>query len=270
MATFVRLPTSVCMSVSKSTERDGSSPIVPDRKLHDGDNNDKKASIGIGNPWFSKYEVPRKLLHSSIGIATLVFYRYGASGSQVIRYMLPSLAIVLSADVLRFNSPSFARFYESVLGPFMRPSERHGWNGVIFYMSGVLCSLYFLPEDIATLSIVLLSWCDTAASTFGRAYGQKGPHLRKGKSLVGTTAACVTGSFATWLFYGYVHPLRHNAQGVWNVDAQLSLGWLSLAGGVIAAFSEFVDIWALDDNLVIPVLSGGLLWTLLVGFGFGR
>lgn len=227
--------------------------------------------VTVKNHWFTKYEVPRKVLHSSIGIATLVFYRYGASGSQVVRSMIPALAIIVSADVLRFNSPRFSRTYESLLGPLMRGNERRGWNGVIFFIFGVILVLSFLPEDIATLSIVLLSWCDSAASTIGRAYGQHGPHLRKGKSLAGSTAAWVVGSCATWLFFGVVAPERlGNQSPSWSPNSVLSLGWLSLVGGLIAAFSEFVDIWGVDDNFVIPVLSGGMMWTILVGLGLGR
>lgn len=245
--------------------------IPVDNSKHDDDDNKTTAPV-VKNTWISKYEVPRKFLHSSIGIATLVFYRYGATSSQIVKYMVPALTVVVSADVLRFNSAGFARTYETLLGSLMRPSERHGWNGVIFYMFGVILVLSFLPEDIATLSIVLLSWCDTAASTIGRAYGQVGPNLRKGKSLIGSTAAWLTGSFATWLFFGIIAPERDVLQTLpsWSTGSLLNLGWLSLAGGFIAAFSEFVDIWGADDNLVIPVLSGGLLWTALIGLGLGR
>lgn len=222
----------------------------------------------IKQSWYSKYEVPRKVLHSSIGVAALVFYRYGATGSQIIRYTIPSLAIIVSADLLRFNSPGFARTYESLLGPLMRTSERKSWNGVIFYMLGTVSVLYFLPEDLAALSVILLSWCDTAASTVGRAYGSYGPNLRKGKSLIGSLAAVATGSFATWLFYNHFADLRP-ANSSWNRTTGISLTWLSLLGGLIASFSEFVDIWGIDDNLIIPILSGGLLWLALRAFKLG-
>ncbi|CCG84853.1 protein of unknown function [Taphrina deformans PYCC 5710] len=222
----------------------------------------------IKQSWYAKYEVPRKVLHSSIGVASLVFYRYGATGSQLIRYIIPSLAIIVSADLLRFNSPGFARTYESLLGPLMRTNERTSWNGVIFYMLGTVSVLYLLPEDIATLSVVLLSWCDTAASTIGRAYGSYGPNLRKGKSVIGSLAAVATGAFATWLFYDQFAYLRPENLS-WDRTNGISLGWLSLLGGIIASFSEFVDIWGIDDNLIIPILSGGLLFAGLRVLGLG-
>lgn len=230
---------------------------------------DTTSPSGFKRSWYSKYEVPRKTLHSSIGVTALLFYRYGANGSQIVRYIIPSLAIIVSADLLRFNSTVFARTYESLLGPLMRPSEKKSWNGVIFYMLGVLFVLSVLPDDLATLSVLLLSWSDTAASTVGRAYGRYGPNLRQGKSLVGSLAAVGAGAVATWFFFGFVAWHRTDNQS-WNADTGIGLGWLSLLGGLIASFSEFVDIFGIDDNLVIPVVSGGLLWTTLVGLGLGK
>lgn len=220
--------------------------------------------------WYYRYEVPRKTLHSSIGVVTMVLYRYGATGPAIIRTISPCLVIIVSADLLRFNSPSFAKTYERVLGPMMRTSEREGrWNGVIFFMLGVVSVLYFFPDDIGALSICLLSWCDTAASILGRMYGPYGPQLRKGKSLIGTLAAVAMGTATTFLFFNSVAPYRPE-QASWTSSSSLSLGALSLLGGVVASFSEFVDIWGVDDNLVIPVVSGGLLWTVLCGLGLGR
>lgn len=232
--------------------------------------NGRNAPPKIQNPWYSRYEVPRKTLHSSIGFATLAFYRYGATGLSLVRYIIPSLAIIISADLLRFNNAGFSRFYESVLGPLMRPSERQSWNGVIFYMLGAATVLYFLPDDIGALSIILLSWCDTAASTVGRAYGRHGPELRKGKSLIGSLAAVATGALTTFVFFGYAVRWRPDQTPSWTPSSPLSLGGLSILGGLVAAFSEFIDLFGLDDNLVIPVVSGGLLYALLVLLGLGR
>lgn len=217
--------------------------------------------------WYVKYEIPRKTLHSSIGLVTLYLYKNGATGTQIIRAITPCLAIVTAADILRFNNARFARLYERVLGPLMRASERHGWNGVIFYMLGVVTVLYIFPDDIGALSICLLSWCDTAASVIGRAFGRYGPLIRPGKSAIGSTAAIAMGALTTWLFFGKIAPYRPD-NASWTGNG-ISLPALSLVGGLIASFSEYVDIFGIDDNLVIPVVSGGLLWFVLVQLGFG-
>jgi len=65
----------------------------------------------------------------------------------------------------------------------------------------------FCPKDIAVMSILLLSWCDTAASTFGRLWGHLTPRVRKGKSLAGSIAACVTGVITAVVWWGWLGPL---------------------------------------------------------------
>lgn len=71
---------------------------------------------------------------------------------------------------------------------------------MIYYLVGVVIVLTFLPRDIASLSIIILSWCDTSASVFGRLFGRYTPRLPLSgtvfadrKSVAGSLAAVVTG-----------------------------------------------------------------------------
>lgn len=92
----------------------------------------------------------------------------------------------------------------------MRESEVHGYNGTIYYLLGTWIVMRFFPKDIAVMSIMLLSWCDTAASTFGRLWGRYTPRIRKGKSLAGSIAAMLVGVVTAAWFWGslalYVGP----------------------------------------------------------------
>src|SRR4051794_29038897 len=122
-----------------------------------------------------KHEVPRKVLHVSIGFLVLHLYRSGVQPGSITPVLGYALIPIASADILRFISPSFNWLYIRVLGALMRESEYSGWNGVIWYLVGTWAVLTIFPKDIAPLSILLLSWCDTAASTFGRLYGRYTP-----------------------------------------------------------------------------------------------
>ena len=104
----------------------------------------------------------------SIGFVGTYLLRAGVQPSAVVPLLTAPLVVITSADILRFSSPAFNAFYIRVLGAFMRESEVKGWNGVIWYLAGTICVLVVFPKDVSTLSIMLLSWCDTAASTFGR------------------------------------------------------------------------------------------------------
>ena len=176
----------------------------------------------------------------------------------------------------------------------MRETEVAGYNGVIWYLVGAYIALTFFPKDVGVVSILLLSWCDTAASTFGRLYGRYTIRLRRGKSLAGTVAAFLVGIFVATFFWGWLAPrtapkineppdaFMFQNRLTLPLQAKYYLGWnanegiiygksalivMSLVSGLIASISEFIDLWGWDDNLTIPVLSSIGLWTFLRFFG---
>lgn len=80
-------------------------------------------------------------------------------------------------------------------------------NGVIWYLLGVIVSLHLFPEDIASISVVILSWSDTCASMFGRLYGRYTPSMppplfARRKSVAGFAAAVLSSTLVVWLFWG--------------------------------------------------------------------
>ncbi|PWN52554.1 hypothetical protein IE53DRAFT_384997 [Violaceomyces palustris] len=153
------------------------------------------------------WEIPRKIFHSSIGGFVLMLYLYGTDLNVIVTNLSYFLAVVVTADVIRLNNQDFEWLYEKVLGFLMRESEKEKVNGVVWYLVGVIFSLHFFPEDIACVSIMILSWCDTCASTFGRGFGKYTPPLptppfASRKSMAGFIAAIVSGSLTAYLFWG--------------------------------------------------------------------
>ncbi|KZF25269.1 phosphatidate cytidylyltransferase [Xylona heveae TC161] len=241
-----------------------------------------------------RHEVPRKVLHVSIGFFTLYLYTKGVQTSTITPCLLSALIPIASIDILRHKSPSFNRLYIRVLGALMRESEVDGYNGVIWYLLGAWIVLGWFPKDIGVMGVLLLSWCDTAASTFGRLYGRYTIRIRHGKSLAGTLAALAVGVVTAAAFWGWLvprigtfpenppnpfmftgtlslpEPVREllgwgPERGV--IGGSLALGIMSLWSGIVASASEVVDLWGWDDNLTIPILSGLGLWGFLKIFG---
>ncbi|KAF3025606.1 hypothetical protein E8E14_012564 [Neopestalotiopsis sp. 37M] len=237
-----------------------------------------------------KHEVPRKVLHVSIGFLVYWLYVSGTQTSRVTPWLMGFLIPIATTDVLRHTYASINRFYVKCLGAFMRESEYSGYNGVIWYLLGAWSVLYFLPKDVAVVSVMLLSWCDTAASTFGRLYGRYTPRLRRGKSLAGSLAAFLVGVVTAAWFWGWVAPhtpafpgdeqnpfmfngvLRLPAAAAnflglseeqATVSGAVALGVMSIWSGFAAAGSEVIDLFGWDDNLTIPVLSGIGIWGFL-------
>ncbi|KAF1956953.1 hypothetical protein CC80DRAFT_515847 [Byssothecium circinans] len=252
--------------------------------------------IPIHQEWRSfihRHEVPRKILHVSIGFLTIALYCTGKQADQIHPVLLTLLLPIAATDVIRHKWWQVNRFYIRCLGALMRESEVDGWNGVISYLLGAWIVLHFFPKDIGVMSVLLLSWCDTAASTFGRLWGHRTWRVRNGKSLAGSIAACITGIITAAAFWGWLAPLMsdydkgENAfayQGVLtlppkarevlglslteaSVTGYWALSIMSLGAGLIASASEAVDLFGWDDNLTIPVLCGAGLYGFLKLFG---
>ncbi|KAI9823949.1 MAG: hypothetical protein M1819_001101 [Sarea resinae] len=241
-----------------------------------------------------RHEIPRKALHVSIGFFTIYLYTSGLQTSIIPPYLLSALLPIASVDFLRHNFPSFNRIYIRCLGALMRESEVAGYNGVIWYLLGAWIVLKFFPKDVGIMGVLLLSWCDTAASTIGRLWGHYTPRLRRGKSLAGSLAAFAVGVATAAAFWGWLAPRTgpfpddppHAFMFTgtltlpacvktylgWGTEdgvlgGGLALGLMSLWTGFVASGSEVVDLWGWDDNLTIPLLSGVGLWGFLKVFG---
>lgn len=239
-----------------------------------------------------KHEVPRKLLHTSIGFLVIWLYVSGTQTMSVCPWLMGALIPIATVDYIRHANESFNNFYVKIMGAFMRESEFAGWNGVIFYLLGAWIVLYSFPKDVGVMGVLLLSWCDTAASTFGRLYGRYTPRIRKGKSLAGSLAAFITGVVTAWAFWGWlvpaIGPMPGDESFLFKGTLSLPPSLASVAGltaaqatvsggvalaimgawsGFAAAASEVVDIFGWDDNLTIPVLSGLGIWGFLKVFG---
>lgn len=74
--------------------------------------------------WVVKWEIPRKMLHMSIGFVVLSLYLSQAHLATIVRVLFYMLLFVASTDLLRLNVPAFERAYEKVLGALMRDGER--------------------------------------------------------------------------------------------------------------------------------------------------
>ncbi|KAH7040058.1 uncharacterized protein B0I36DRAFT_233870 [Microdochium trichocladiopsis] len=241
-----------------------------------------------------KHEVPRKVLHVSIGFLVYWLYVSGTQTSAVTPWLMGCLIPIATTDFLRHRYASLNRLYVRCLGALMRESEYAGYNGVIFYLLGTWTVLHFFPKDVGVVAVMLLSWCDTAASTFGRLYGCYTPRLRKGKSLAGSFAAFLVGVATAGWFWGLLAPvtgpfpgddahpfmfrgvlslpesvssLLHLSPAQATITGPLALGVMSVWSGLVAAASEVVDLFGWDDNLTIPVLSGVGMWGFLKVFG---
>ncbi|CAO3618949.1 unnamed protein product [Cunninghamella blakesleeana] len=254
------------------------SPSTIQRKTHNSsikgqpqlDKEDKIAKPFAHIQPVGSWELPRKLYHYSIGFLVLYLFFSGYDTAVIYPPLAVYLFIVLTAEFLRFRYNSFNVLYCKLLGPLMRKTEINSrYNGVVYYLAGCIIVLYIFPRDIASLSIIYLSWTDPTASIFGRLWGKYTIKFGK-KSLAGSFGAWLVGCIVTYFFFGHwqymswsstpssikfpssYDPMTNQVVPVWAV---------AIYGGCVASFSEFIcDSLGLDDNLTIPVVSACLLW----------
>jgi dolichol kinase len=186
------------------------------------------------------HTLERRFWHVLGGLLAIAPYGLGALDRPAYALLLAVLlAALLATDLVRLYHPAANALFTRVLGRLLLPRDLTGLNGTTYFMAGILLSVLLFPERLAVVSALFLVLGDFAAGVVGRRWGRT--RLRAGgKSLEGS-AAC----FAVCLAVAF--PL---------------LGGLAAAGGALAAtLVEHAEI-ALDDNLLIPPVSGVVLFWL--------
>lgn len=218
-----------------------------------------------------RHEIPRKAFHSSIGVLTLYLFTCGYTTVQIVKPLVALFCILFINDFVRLLNPEINKQLIKVFGFVIRKSEENRWNGTLFYVAGIILVFLVAPKDICVMSVLLLSWADTAALTIGRKFGKYTPKIARGKSLAGSMASFLTGVLLCYLFYGYFcsQYAQVNEPGdiFWSEHtSHLGLHTYALLCGLAASVSEAADIGGVDDNFTIPVVSGIFLWTTVWAF----
>ena len=182
----------------------------------------------------------RKLYHLLGGLGLLSLYFLVGRQNALIGYGILVL-VVLAADITRLQVPAFNEFIQTRFSSFIRTNEADKLTGTAPYVFGIGLTLLLYRTEIATAAICFLAFGDVAATAVGERYGRT--KISGEKSLEGTlafTAIAVT--------VGFLLPLTgiHLMHGI------------ILAGAVAAAGVELVPL-PVNDNLVIPLVSGGMM-----------
>ena len=201
----------------------------------------------------NEVHVMRKLFHMGVGLAVLwLYYNVEVVTKDRVIYIAAALGVSgLAFDLLRMGFANFNRYVLKIIGPLMRQSEVNSLTGLPFYALGAASSMFFYQEKIAILSILFLIFSDPIASYFGIRYGTD--QIIPNKSVQGSAAGLCT-CYIISLIYGLV----------W-AEPTVDLLIFSLLAGLVGSISELFSIFV-DDNLTIPVVSGGGLTLLNIIF----
>ena len=188
--------------------------------------------------------IGRKLFHLFGGLGLLSLYYLVGRRDALICYGLIAMAVFVF-EITRLRVVGFNQFIQKRFGGFIRTNEGNKLTGVLPYVLGVGLTFLFYRTDIATAAILFLACGDVTATMIGEQLGRT--KIVGEKSLEGTLAFVAAAVVAGVLL---------------NLTAlQLPFGLLC-AGAIVAAGVELLPLF-LNDNLVIPVVSGGVMEILV-------
>ena len=189
----------------------------------------------------------RKFYDLAGGIGLLSLY-YVLGREMALVFYAVFFLLALGLDLMRLRLPAVNRFIFEKFGSFIRASEEHKLTGTPPYILGIGLTLYLYRTDLATLAICFLAFGDVAATAVGERYGKT---KIGNKSLEGSIAFVIAAVSAGFLLSLAGISVMHG---------------LILAGAIIAAGVELLPL-PVNDNLVIPVVSGGAMALLARIFG---
>ena len=190
-------------------------------------------------------EVPplwRWLFHMGAGSSIPLLGVFLSRDSMVVLLGVMAGVVVL-LELARFAFPSLNTALVRCLLPLLKSAEEREVTGATYMILAALLAFIVFDRHVAVLALFFLSLGDPmAAFVGGRVRGIR----LFGKSPLGSFAFVVVG-LAT--------------AGAFSMGDLVAFQWALVVGVIIAAFVEFLP-FPLDDNVTVPLISGGAM-TLL-------
>lgn len=185
-----------------------------------------------------KDELPRRLFHTCICLifpmAALFLQR------DIFLILLVSItAIFLLFELIRMRIPSVNKWFLTYFHVLVRKKETAKLTGSSYLLIASVISFLIFDKSIAVLSFSFLAVGDPVGGAAGTRWGKR---KFRGKSLEGSFAF-----FLSALIFGLLINM------VTRVDLLVLF-----VGALTATLTEFFSLPP-DDNLTVPLLSGGLM-----------
>jgi dolichol kinase len=188
----------------------------------------------------------RNLKRGLVHIAAGLFIAAVASvASRPLMILLLGLltGVFIVVDLIRLRWKQLNLFYTMMFGMFMREYEIKRVTGASFLLLGSLVSMVLYGNEITVLAVSFLAIGDPLAHFAEDRWGK----TRIGRKTLQGGIACFIGCAIIGLLW------YSNAR-----DVSLAVVF---TGAVAASITHLLPV-DIDDNLTIPVLSGGAMWLL--------
>ncbi|MDH7508679.1 MAG: hypothetical protein QHH00_04685 [Methanomassiliicoccales archaeon] len=209
-------------------------------------------SIIMRNRWDG--DARRKFVHIAVG--NIVFFWWIFDSAWVMAFLAAAPFVPLLLLVSPYSP--IPRLRESILG---KTSEQgHGLGLVMYAISWtVLAYVFFQDRITASIGIVAMSYGDGLGGYIGKRYGKR--RIFRNKSLEGSFAVFLATVISTFLIIEYYSFLSQNGFFSAVIPGLLGVIQISLITGILVSIVELITPGEID-NLVIPLLTSGLLYLL--------
>lgn len=182
----------------------------------------------------SSAELSRKLIHLFNLIIPICYFYFIPDKNQMAAIIFVFAIIFIIIDFARMRTELVKKIFNKLFNTMMRKHEISGrFTGATWVMIIAVPIIYFLPKEIAILSLVFMSVGDIAAAIIGLSFGK----TKMGKKSLEGSIGCLTVCISAALLLNLV-PLI-----------------VSLSGAVMATVFEALPL-DVDDNILIPVGAG--------------
>ncbi|MBI2134947.1 CTP--2,3-di-O-geranylgeranyl-sn-glycero-1-phosphate cytidyltransferase [Candidatus Woesearchaeota archaeon] len=180
-------------------------------------------------------EIGRKIIHIIILIVLVLFFTIKNQAGQqaALLFLVGLLLIFLILEYLRLDLNFKLPFFHQ----FIRPKEQYRVYGVIFFLCSTIIAFAVFDTAIALAALLMTTFGDMAAAIAGKKYGTA--ILFKNKTVVGFASELVTNLIVAVLI---------------SLLFAINIYILIIMAFVATITETMVD--ELDDNLIVPVVSG--------------
>ncbi len=181
------------------------------------------------------HELVRKAIHINTSLIPLIYWFFLERHLTLQIVIFLSLGF-LSVDYLRLRSSMVEKIFMKVFGSALRQHEHNKLTGATYVFTGAVVCIFLFPKEIAVPALLILSISDTVAALVGIPFGK---HKFLKKSLEGSTAFFISTSIILYFF------VPHSLLVIFAI-------------ALVVTLAEAYPM-NLDDNFLIPILSGILL-----------
>lgn len=191
-----------------------------------------------------KLEFCRQVIHLLVGLIIIFSYLILEKSTLLLILLFVFILAVITSVISKKAKIPIINF---LLSNFEREHNREfPGKGFIFFLAGAMLVIKIFSQDIALMSLVVLTFGDSASTLVGLLGGKyKKDPFNKYKSFYGTIAGIIISFLIGLLVVGII-------------ESAIA----SIMGMVAEAVSIKLGEQEADDNLIVPLVAGTSLYLL--------